>query len=93
MVAEGTVYTLFADYGAWRRRAEETEGKEDDAFFDLCIRFFPEDSIAYFFPAYFIQTWDYGGTACWGGAFTASCCRGWTGSSGKNPRLLQKFSG
>ncbi|MBV6427985.1 MAG: hypothetical protein KIPDCIKN_02508 [Haliscomenobacter sp.] len=61
LVAEGTVYTLFADYGAWRRRAEETEGKEDDAFFDLCIRFFPEDSIAYFFPAYFIQTWDYGG--------------------------------
>ncbi|MBK8877328.1 MAG: SH3 domain-containing protein [Haliscomenobacter sp.] len=61
LVAEGTVYTLFADYGAWRRKAEETEGKEDDAFFDLCIQFFPEDSIAYFFPAYFIQTWDYGG--------------------------------
>ena len=61
LVAEGTIYTLFADYGSWRRKAEETEGKEDDAFFDLCIRFFPEDSIAYFFPTYFIQTWDYGG--------------------------------
>ncbi len=61
LVAEGSVYTLFADYGEWRRKAEETDGKEDDAFFDLCIRFFPEDSIAYYFPAYFIQTWDYGG--------------------------------
>lgn len=61
LVAEGTMYTLFADYGAWARRAASTRGQEDDDFFALCLQFFPEDSIEYFFPSYFIQTWDYGG--------------------------------
>lgn len=61
LVAEGTAYYFFADYGAWRRRAEATRGRADDEFFELCIAAFPEDSIEYFYPAWTIQTWDYGG--------------------------------
>jgi len=61
LVAEGTAYYFFADYGQWLRRAQATRGAADDAFFELCIAAFPEDSIEYFYPAWTIQTWDYGG--------------------------------
>lgn len=61
LVAEGTIYYLFADYKKWLRQAERTTGRKDDRFAEVAIQFFPEDSIEYFYPAYFIQTWDYGG--------------------------------
>lgn len=61
LVAEGTIYYLFADYKKWLVQAKRTSGSKDDQFVQVAIQFFPEDSIEYFYPAYFIQTWDYGG--------------------------------
>lgn len=61
LVAEGTAYALFADFREWSDKAGRTEGRSDDAFFRVAIQHFPEDSVAYFYPVYFLQTWDYGG--------------------------------
>jgi len=61
LVAEGTIYYLFADYRDWLEKARGTKGKEDDAFVAIALDLFPQDSIAHFYPAYFLQTWDYGG--------------------------------
>lgn len=61
LVAEGTAYYLFADYRQWLPRARQTAERADDSFVDLCIYFFPQDSVEYFFPVWKIQTWDYGG--------------------------------
>lgn len=61
LVAEGTIYYLFADYSDWLEKARMTEGSEDDAFVAIALELFPQDSIAHFYPAYFLQTWDYGG--------------------------------
>lgn len=54
LVAEKTSYYLFADYRAWSDLAGQSTGKEDDYFFQLCIRRFPTDSIEYFYPAWTI---------------------------------------
>ncbi len=61
LVAEGTEYMLFEDYREWLPLAVETRGQADDQYFKLCVSSFREDSIQYFFPAWMIQTWDYGG--------------------------------
>jgi len=61
LVAEGTLYQLFANYKDMASRAARTSGKEDDLFIELCINIFPQDSIEYYFPGWFLQTWDYGG--------------------------------
>ncbi len=61
LVAEGTEYMLFEDYRAWLPLANRTKGKADDQYFELCVSAYREDSIQYFFPAWTIQTWDYGG--------------------------------
>jgi len=61
LVAEGTSYYLFADYRDWVEKATETSGEMDDAFIDLAIQFYQGDSVEYFYPAFFLQTWDYGG--------------------------------
>lgn len=66
LVAEGTAYYLFEDYSHWQKIAAKTPQKEDDGFFQFCIQMFPEDSIEYFFPAWTIQTWDYGGCSLLG---------------------------
>lgn len=61
LVAEGTAYYLFADYRAFLELANTTPGTEDDEFLEVCLTAFPEDSIEYFYPAWKLQTWDYGG--------------------------------
>lgn len=61
VVAEGTSYYLFLDYRQWLAKAIQTKGNGDEAFMFICTRVFPSDSIEYFFPAWTIQTWDYGG--------------------------------
>mgnify|MGYP000075322918 CR=1 FL=1 len=66
LVAEGTAYYLFTDYRAWLKKAGQTPEREDDAFFQFCTQVFPEDSIEYFYPAWFMQTWDYGGSSLLG---------------------------
>lgn len=66
LVAEGTAYYLFADYRTWLQKAAQTPEREDDAFFEFCTQVFPEDGIEYFYPAWFMQTWDYGGSSLLG---------------------------
>ena len=66
VVAEGTAYYLFCDYRQWAAPAKRTGGPQDDLFLDLQFTAFPEDSIEYFFPAWQIQTWDYGGSSMLG---------------------------
>lgn len=61
LVAEGTAYYLFWNYKTVGEKAEATSGAEDDAFAALQLSLFPDDSIEYFYPAWFLQTWDYGG--------------------------------
>lgn len=61
LVAEGTVYYLFNDYEQWLEKARQSQGQQDDQFFKLMIRCFPQDSVEYFYPAWELQTWDYGG--------------------------------
>lgn len=61
LVAEGTAYYLFLDYRQWLALSKKTKGIQDDIYMDLQMAAFPDDSIEYFFPAWQIQTWDYGG--------------------------------
>jgi hypothetical protein len=61
LVAEGTQYYLFKDFKQLYTKAKQTQGEEDDIFTDLGISIYERDSIEYFYPAWFLQTWDYGG--------------------------------
>lgn len=65
VVAEGTRYYLFADFNAFKRKAMQTKGEEDDAFMDLNLTMFP-DGKEHFFPVWIEQTWDYGGESLLG---------------------------
>lgn len=66
LVAEGTAYYLFWDYKNLSSKAKTTSDPADDAFLQLAIVIFPQDSVEYFYPAWFIQTWDYGGSSLLG---------------------------
>lgn len=66
IVAEGTAYYLFWNYKSLIDKTKSTSDSSDDAFVNLAIAVFPEDSIEYFYPAWFIQTWDYGGSSLLG---------------------------
>jgi hypothetical protein len=61
LVAEGTIYYLFADYKEMLEKVSSTKGLEDDEFIDICLTVHQTDSIEYFFPSWMLQTWDYGG--------------------------------
>lgn len=61
LVAEGSQYYLFKDFRQLHTKAQQTEGLEDDVFMDLALAIYERDSIEYFFPSWFMQTWDYGG--------------------------------
>lgn len=66
VVAEGTSYYLFTDYKQFLELSRQTPEKYDDEFMDICTHIYPVDSIEYFFPAWSIQTWDYGGNSLLG---------------------------
>ena len=61
LVAEGTLYYLFKNFKTFQKLAAKTSGKEDDDFVNLNLMVHAQDSIEYFFPSWFQQTWDYGG--------------------------------
>lgn len=61
LAAEGTMFHLFFYYEDWAKKARRTSGKEDNDFFELMYEIYPIDHIEHFFPAWFLQTWDYGG--------------------------------
>jgi hypothetical protein len=66
LVAEGTSYYMFLDFRQWYPLAEKTVEKADNEFLDLMVQVHPMDSVAYFFPSWFLQTWDYGGNSLLG---------------------------
>ena len=59
--AEGTIYWFYRNLKQFAKKASKTKGKADDDFINLNLQLFPNDSIEYFYPIYFMQTWDYGG--------------------------------
>lgn len=61
LVAEGTAYYLFKDFKQLYRKSRQTTGYEDDVFSDLSLLVYQRDSLEYFYPAWFLQTWDFGG--------------------------------
>jgi hypothetical protein len=61
LVAEGTIYYLFQDYKQLQKLSQRTSGKEDDDYISLMLQVHSVDSVEYFFPAWYLQTWDYGG--------------------------------
>jgi len=61
VVAEGTAYQFFENYKAWLALARRTPAQDDDAYLAVCLETYARDSIEYYYPAWFIQTWDYGG--------------------------------
>jgi len=69
LVAEGTIYYLFEDYRQWIKKAKATKELVDDQFVEFKIQAFPADSIEYFYSAWQIQTWDYGGSSLLGRGF------------------------
>ena len=66
LAAEGTIYYLFNDYSFFQKKALATRGKEDDGMAKLFFSVFAVDSVEHFFPAWFLQTWDYGGSSLLG---------------------------
>ncbi len=66
LAAEGTIYYLFNDYSIFSKKAMHTSGNEDDEMADLLLATFAVDSIEHFFHAWFLQTWDYGGSSLLG---------------------------
>lgn len=66
LIAGGAAYQLFADYRQFWRLAQRSQDQTDDRFFALCIRHYPEDSIAYFHPVFFLETSDDGGSSLLG---------------------------
>lgn len=56
LAQEGSAYHLFADYRQWAARAARTSTPADDEMVGLFLEVFPEDSVAYFFPAWVLQT-------------------------------------
>ncbi len=66
LVSEGTMYYMFNDYKLFEKKAHSTVGTEDDEMGDLLLSCFDVDSVEYFFPSWFLQTWDYGGASLLG---------------------------
>lgn len=66
LVAEGTAYYLFWNYKGLIDKVKQTNESPDDDFINLAIAVFPEDSVEYFYPVWFLQTWDYGGNSLLG---------------------------
>ena len=56
-----STFDFYIDYRYWYNKAQQTADSMDDAFVDLCIAAFPQDSIEYRFPAWFFQTSANGG--------------------------------
>jgi hypothetical protein len=66
LVAEGTMYHMFNDYKQFQQKAKHTNGSEDDEMAQLFFLVYQLDSVEHFFPAWFMQTWDYGGNSLLG---------------------------
>ena len=61
MIAEGTRYYLFQDYGKMRVWAKSTSAEEDDAFFEFMTFVNADEDLEGFYPVWFEQAWEHGG--------------------------------
>ena len=52
LMEDGRTYYLFMDYRPYLSLARTSEGAADDAFLELCLMAYPEDSIEYFYPVW-----------------------------------------
>ena len=77
LVAEATLFHLFADYRDFDFKATATTEQEDDAFMNLLLQVYAADSTEQFYPSWFLQTWDYGGHSLLG--------------SGKHLKIIKKL--
>lgn len=66
LVAEGTQFHLFKNFKKMNAKAKQTNGEEDDDFFELQFLVNEVDSIEHFYKSWFLQTWDYGGSSLLG---------------------------
>lgn len=55
LMEDGKTFYLFLDYRPYLSLARASEGRADDAFLELCLMAYPEDSIEYFYPAWAFQ--------------------------------------
>ncbi|MCO6480061.1 MAG: SH3 domain-containing protein [Phaeodactylibacter sp.] len=55
LTEDGRTFFLFMDYRPFLPLARTSEGAADDAFLELCLMAFPEDSIEHFYPAWVFQ--------------------------------------
>lgn len=69
LVAEGTAYYLFWDYKRLASKVKVSSNTADDDFVKLAMAIFPEDSVEFFYPVWFLQTWDDGGSSLLGRGF------------------------
>ena len=60
LVAEGTQYQIFTNIVDLNKKTKETEGGLDDEFTGI-LKAMHADDIEYYYPVWFLQTWDYGG--------------------------------
>jgi hypothetical protein len=93
LVAEGTIYYLFMDFREWLTLAAQSQGKADDAFFALQVVVHPTDSIEYFFPAWMIQTWDYGGHSELGKGVHLEVLNGIQANTGEDVLFSEQLTG
>ena len=56
LMDDGRTYYLFMDYRPYLSLARASEGAADDAFLELCLMAYPEDSIEYFYPLWVFQS-------------------------------------
>lgn len=60
LVAEGTMYQVFTNIDDLEEKAKTTQGELDDEFTSI-LKAMHDDEIEYYYPVWFLQTWDYGG--------------------------------
>ncbi len=61
LIAEGTLFHLFANFNEMAEKVRKTKGKEDDEFVELGRAIYLADSIENFFPGWIVQMTDYKG--------------------------------
>ncbi|MEM1324112.1 MAG: SH3 domain-containing protein, partial [Bacteroidota bacterium] len=90
-VAEGTEPYLFNNFKAWKAKAQTTAEQADDEFIDICLQLHSTDSMEYFYPSWFLQTWDYGGHSLLGQNIHKSLMINMEAAAAKSPLFREEF--
>lgn len=60
LVAEGTMYQVFTNIPDFEQKAKSTSGNLANEFMKI-VKVMHDGEIEYYYPTWFLQTWDYGG--------------------------------